>query len=116
MHGDAFFSPDDSDYERHSILRIKKSFRGTQVRYTQMTQIYTYNEKDEEGFFLRRIVRLVDLNISKSSLSSLGSSLVVVANFGQFRAPTYYREASEMGRTYSEAVRLPDNIGECKRK
>lgn len=51
MHGDAFFSPDDSDYERHSILRIKKSFRGTQVRYTQMTQIYTYNEKDEEGFF-----------------------------------------------------------------
>ena len=101
MHGDAFFSPDDSVNERHSILRIKKSFRGTQVRYTQMTQIYTYNEKDEEGFFLRRIVRLVDLN-SKSSLSSLGSSLVVVANFGQRRAPTYSREASEMGRTYSE--------------
>ena len=61
-------------------------------------------------------MRLVDLNISKSSLSSLGSSLVVVANFGQFRAPTYYREASEMGRTYSEAVRLPDNIRECQRK
>ena len=103
MHGDAFFSPDDSNDDKHSILRIKKSFRGTQVL-------------QKKRIFLRRIVRLVDLNISKSSLSSLGSSLVVVANFGQFRAPTYYREASEMGRTYSEAVRLPDNIRECKRK
>ena len=90
MHGDAFFSPDDSNNDRHSILRIKKSFRGTQVLTT----------KKMKRTFLRRIVRLVDLNSSKSSGSSLGSSLVVVANFGQFRAPTYYREASEMGRTY----------------
>ena len=76
---------------------------------------YTLTTKKMKMIFLRRIVRLVDLN-SKSSLSSLGSSLVVVANFGQRRAPTYSREASEMGRTYSEAVRLPDNIRECKRK